>query len=92
MGHEEVFCRPDPQHVIHTEEGHCDGLYTKKDSTVLHSHVFALGKIFGILITFLGVGMVAIPTGIISAGFVDQYSRITVQFLDALSDPRIIFL
>ena len=38
--------------------------------------ITALGKIFGILITFLGVGMVAIPTGIISAGFVDQYSRI----------------
>ena len=35
-----------------------------------------LGKLFGIILTFLGVGMVAIPTGIISAGFVDQYSRI----------------
>ena len=35
-----------------------------------------MGKIFSIFITFLGVGMVAIPTGIISAGFVDQYSRI----------------
>lgn len=35
-----------------------------------------MGKIFSIIITFLGVGMVAIPTGIISAGFVDQYSRI----------------
>jgi voltage-gated potassium channel len=34
-----------------------------------------LGKIFGIFISFLGVGMVAIPTGIISAGFVDQYSK-----------------
>ena len=34
------------------------------------------GKIVGIIITFLGVGMVAIPTGIISAGFVDQYSTI----------------
>lgn len=34
------------------------------------------GKVFSIFITFLGVGMVAIPTGIISAGFVDQYSRI----------------
>ena len=34
------------------------------------------GKLIGIIITFLGVGMVAIPTGIISAGFVDQYSRI----------------
>ena len=38
--------------------------------------ITTLGKIFGIFITFLGVGMVAIPTGIISAGFVDQYSRI----------------
>lgn len=34
------------------------------------------GKILGIFITFLGVGMVAIPTGIISAGFVDQYSSL----------------
>ena len=34
------------------------------------------GKILGIVIAFLGVGMVAIPTGIISAGFVDQYSNI----------------
>ena len=34
------------------------------------------GQILSIFITFLGVGMVAIPTGIISAGFVDQYSRI----------------
>ena len=38
--------------------------------------VTTLGKMFGIFITFLGVGMVAIPTGIISAGFVDQYSTI----------------
>ncbi|MBQ3662724.1 MAG: ion transporter [Clostridia bacterium] len=34
-----------------------------------------LGKALGTVITFLGVGMVAIPTGIISAGFVEQYSR-----------------
>lgn len=38
--------------------------------------VTTMGKLFGIVITFLGVGMVAIPTGIISAGFVDQYSNI----------------
>ncbi len=38
--------------------------------------VTSMGKLFSIFITFLGVGMVAIPTGIISAGFVDQYSRI----------------
>lgn len=38
--------------------------------------ITTMGKLFGIVITFLGVGMVAIPTGIISAGFVDQYSRL----------------
>ena len=38
--------------------------------------VTTLGKLFSIVIIFLGVGMVAIPTGIISAGFVDQYSRL----------------
>ena len=38
--------------------------------------ITTMGKLFGIIISFLGVGMVAIPTGIISAGFVDQYSRI----------------
>ena len=38
--------------------------------------ITTLGKLFGIVISFLGVGMVAIPTGIISAGFVDQYSHI----------------
>ncbi len=36
--------------------------------------VTTMGKMFGIFIAFLGVGMVAIPTGIISAGFVDQYT------------------
>ncbi len=38
--------------------------------------VTILGKILGILISFLGVGMVAIPTGIISAGFVEQYQKL----------------
>lgn len=38
--------------------------------------ITTLGKVFGICIAFLGVGMVAIPTGIISAGFVQQYSDI----------------
>ena len=38
--------------------------------------VTTMGKIVSIFSTFLGVGMVAIPTGIISAGFVDQYTRI----------------
>lgn len=38
--------------------------------------ITTLGKVFGIIISFLGVGMVAIPTGIISAGFVDVYATI----------------
>ena len=37
--------------------------------------VTAVGKCMAIVIAFLGVGAVAIPTGIISAGFVEQYSR-----------------
>lgn len=36
--------------------------------------ITAAGKILAIIISFLGVGMVAIPTGIISAGFVEQYT------------------
>lgn len=35
-----------------------------------------LGQVLAILIAFLGVGMVAIPTGIISAGFVTEYTKI----------------
>ena len=38
--------------------------------------VTTAGKVMGIIIAFLGVGIVAIPTGIISAGFVEQYSRL----------------
>lgn len=37
--------------------------------------VTALGRFMAIIIAFLGVGMVAIPTGIISAGFVEQYNK-----------------
>ena len=43
--------------------------------------ITTLGKLTAIIITFLGVGMVAIPTGIISAGFVEQYSKLkTIAF------------
>ncbi|MCR4584288.1 MAG: ion transporter [Lachnospiraceae bacterium] len=38
--------------------------------------ITAAGRAFGIIITMLGVGMVAIPTGIISAGFVEQYEKL----------------
>ena len=34
-----------------------------------------LGQALGIVITFLGVGLVAIPTGIISAGFIAEYQN-----------------
>lgn len=34
------------------------------------------GRLFGTVITFLGVGMVAIPTGILSAGFVEHMSEL----------------
>ena len=45
--------------------------------------ITTLGKALSIVISFLGVGMVAIPTGIISAGFVEQYTE--VQKSDRLS-------
>ncbi len=37
--------------------------------------ITVLGRVFAVIITFLGVGVVAIPTGIISAGFVEQYTK-----------------
>lgn len=38
--------------------------------------ITVMGRIMAIVISFLGVGMVAIPTGIISAGFVEQYTKL----------------
>ncbi len=56
-----------------------------------------LGQLLGIVITFLGVLLVAIPTGIISAGFVEEYQLATrladieqekdVRFIKASIDP-----
>lgn len=43
--------------------------------------VTTMGKIMAIVISFLGVGMVAIPTGIISAGFVEQYTKLRMMEL-----------
>ena len=37
--------------------------------------ITAVGKIMAIFTAILGVGVVAIPTGIISAGFVEQYQK-----------------
>ena len=50
-----------------------------------------LGKFFSICITFLGVGMVAIPTGIISAGFVEQYTQFALLG-DSRKDETLRFL
>lgn len=51
------------------------------------------GRIFGIVITFLGVGMVAIPTGILSAGFVEQYTRLkTLKDYSLEADIRFVRL
>ena len=45
--------------------------------------VTILGRVMAIIISFLGVGAVAIPTGIISAGFVERYTLMQNQ-----SKPR----
>lgn len=56
------------------------------------------GRVLAIFISFLGVGMVAVPTGIISAGFVEQYTKIKtmmtkgtekdVQFIASVLDEK----
>ena len=49
------------------------------------------GQIMGIIISFLGVGMVAIPTGIISAAFVEQYSKVK-RFTEYAQETDIRFI
>ena len=44
------------------------------------------GKLMAILISFLGVGVVAIPTGIISAGFVEQYTSVAGRKENEIED------
>ncbi len=41
--------------------------------------VTTMGRIMAICTAFLGVGVVAVPTGIISAGFVEHYSKAKLQ-------------
>lgn len=41
--------------------------------------VTIMGKIMATFIAFLGVGVVAVPTGIISAGFVEQYTKAQIS-------------
>ena len=37
--------------------------------------ITAMGKIFGALITIIGIGTVALPSGILASGFSDQLKR-----------------
>ena len=50
-----------------------------------------LGQVLGIVITFLGVGLVAIPTGIMSAGFVEEYQK-AQKFADIAEEKNIHFI
>ena len=52
--------------------------------------ITVMGKIMAIVTAFLGVGVVAIPTGIISAGFVEQYTRI--QHANVLGESSLPFV
>lgn len=49
--------------------------------------VTVLGRIMAIFIAFAGVGLVAIPTGIISAGFVEQF-RLNAETEKSLVDVK----
>ena len=49
--------------------------------------VTPLGQVLAIIISFLGVGLVAIPTGIISAGFVEQYQKARAITVAAAESP-----
>jgi len=53
--------------------------------------ITTLGRIMAIIISFLGVGMVAIPTGIISAGFVEHYTKLkTLSFSEESHDVHFV--
>ena len=59
----------------------CSGIWWSVSTllTVGYGDIYpitTLGRVLATIITFLGVLMVAIPTGIISAGFVEQYNHI----------------
>ncbi len=50
--------------------------------------VTSLGRVMAVIITFLGVGVVAIPTGIISAGFVEHYQTMQRKNKVAMENRR----
>lgn len=51
--------------------------------------VTVLGKILGVIIAFLGVFAVALPTGIISAGFVEQYQEMKAEEKSGSADSEV---
>lgn len=50
--------------------------------------ITALGKVFGGVIIFVGVGLVALPTGIIASGFANNFRRQRVRY-EALVDAAL---
>lgn len=54
--------------------------------------ITTLGRVLAIITTFLGVGAVAIPTGIISAGFVEHYTKISQKGKDEDRDTKVVLV
>lgn len=48
--------------------------------------ITSLGKIFGGIIIFLGIGLVALPTGIIASGFANTFRRRRVRYESVLDE------
>lgn len=80
------LCMYSAEHEIQPEvfDNAFSGIYWSMSTilTVGYGDIYpltTLGRLMAIIISFLGVGAVAIPTGIISAGFVEQYTRMQNQ-------------
>ena len=54
--------------------------------------ITTLGRVLAIVTTILGVGVVAIPTGIISAGFVEQYNEAQKAVPDSISAAKAVMI
>ena len=50
--------------------------------------ITTIGKIIGGLIAFLGIGLVAVPTGIISAGFIEENQALEREHAVAFCEPK----
>ena len=47
--------------------------------------VTGMGKFFGAIIAIIGIGVVALPSGILASGFTDQLKRRKAQYENELS-------